>query len=188
MQYTTLLPFFLPLWQAYHDFLRVFSGVDVCKAHRGWFVNSLQGYLHRQQWHPQHVRPPSLSLFRSLSLLPQSAEVLIAILPPFLPPSLPPSLQAVHLRLPSHSSVWLHLSLIQPSTRGKAGKGGFWHSDISLLVLRLAEEGGEGGKEQRWRVLGRWPGGREEGKEGSSIKQPFKKQRSVGDENVGVLV
>lgn len=102
-------------WMAYHDFLRVFSGVDVCKAHRGWFVNSLQGYLHRQQWHPQH---------------------------------------AVHLRLPSHSSVWLHLSLIQPSTRGKAGKGGFWHSDISLLVLRLAEEGGEGGKEQRWRVLG----------------------------------
>lgn len=85
--------------------------------------------------------------------------------PPFsLTPPSPP--QACHLRLPSYSSIWLYLSVIQPTKRGKTGREGFWFTDISLLVLRL--EAGEEGGRGRWRVLGKTRNGedRTEGPKG----------------------
>jgi hypothetical protein len=98
------------------------------------------------------------------------------------PSLLPSPPQACHLRLPSYSSIWLYLSVIQPTKRGKTGREGFWFTDISLLVLRL--ESGEEGGQGRWRVLGKtrkWEGRTKDQRGSRSGDYVIANRRYIGD-------
>ena len=122
---------YLPTYLPTYVFTGVFCQVDVCLAHRDWFVASAPMDIANQEWLAKQV-----DMYVCMYVCTA--------------PDLRTLHQAIDLRV--HEKTWMYISIVQASSRGKV-YGDYWFTDISLLVLVCDAKAG--GKNGGRRVRGR---------------------------------